>query len=271
MAKKNNSKKKETKQVVDKPTAGTANQMTKILGKRVRIKHKTPRQKEFTELINAKEIILAAGPSGTGKSYLSIGKGLELVQNKSNNYDKLKIVKPAVESGENLGFLPGDLFEKLAPHLASSMDIVDKIVGEANRKKLVEDGVISVEPLGFLRGKTLDNTVLVVEEAQNCSPEQMKTLLTRIGVNSKYIISGDLDQSDRYKQVTQTGLYDIFRKHGHMEEIGTFIFEKADIVRNPIIGKLLTNYHSTTEFMNAPLLPKKSSDEEENNEDKTLQ
>ena len=251
-------KKKETTKatkMVDKPTAGTANTMQSILGKRIRIKHRGHKQAEFTDLIAEKEIVLAAGPAGTGKSYLSIGKALELIQNKTNKYDKLRILKPAVEAGENLGFLPGDLAEKLAPHLESSMDIIDKIVGIMNREKLVEMGIVSVEPLGFLRGKTLDNTILVVEEAQNISPEQMKTLLTRIGENSKYIISGDLDQSDKYKKVTETGLYDVFQRHSHMEEIGVFMFDKTDIVRNPLISKLLDNYQSTDKFMNAPLLP----------------
>lgn len=249
------SKKPKKKVVEDKPSAATGNQMLSILGKKVKIKHRTHKQKEFTDLIDEKEIILAAGPAGTGKSFLSIGKALELIQNKTNKYEKLKILKPAVESGENLGFLPGDLKEKLEPHLASSIDIVDKIVGEANRIKLEEKGIVCVEPLGFLRGKTLDNTILIVEEAQNISPEQMKTLLTRIGENTKYIISGDLDQSDKYKKVTETGLYDVFQRHSHMEEIGVFMFDKTDIVRNKIISKLLENYQSTDKFMNAPLLP----------------
>ena len=248
-------KTKKVKEVVDKPTSGTNNLMQKILGKRLRIKHRSEKQKQFTNLIVENEIILAAGPAGTGKSYLSIGKGLELVQNKTNKFEKLKIVKPAVEAGENLGFLPGDLKEKLEPYLASSIDIIDKIVGKVQREKLEEADIVSVEPLGFIRGKTIDNTILIIEEAQNITPEQMKTLLTRIGENSKYIISGDLDQSDRFKQVTQTGLFDVFQKHADVEGVGTFIFGKEDIVRNPIIGRLLKNYNTTENFMNKPLLP----------------
>jgi phosphate starvation-inducible protein PhoH and related proteins len=258
MAKKSKTTKKPTE---DKPTSGTANKIQRVLGKRLRIKHRSKKQKEFTDLIADKEIVLAAGPAGTGKSYLSIGKALELIQNKTNKYEYLKIVKPAVEAEEKLGFLPGDVYEKLEPHLASSMDVVDKIIGEGNRKKLQEDGVICVEPLGFVRGKTIDNTILVVEEAQNASPSQLKTLLTRIGEDTKYIISGDLDQSDRYKKVTLTGLYDVFQRHSHMEEIGAFIFEKSDIVRNPIIGKLLNNYHTTEDFMDANLLPDNKNNE----------
>lgn len=246
-------KKKETV-VKDKPTSGTANNMLSILGRKVKLKHRSKRQKEFTDIIIEKEITFAAGPAGTGKSYLSIAKALELVQDKTNKYERIGIIKPAVEAEEKLGFLPGDEKEKLAPYLASSIDIVDKIIGPVSRAKLEEAKILFIEPLGFIRGKTIDNTVLIVEEAQNMSPHQMKTLLTRIGENTKYIISGDLDQSDRFKKLTETGLYDVFKKHAHLDEIGTFIFENSDIVRNPIIGKLLLNYNATGNFMNAPLV-----------------
>jgi phosphate starvation-inducible protein PhoH and related proteins len=258
------SKKTNKKATVERPTSGTTKTMQSILGKKVRIKHRTKRQKEFTELIEDKEITFAAGPAGTGKSYLSIIKALELVQNKTNKYERVGIVKPAVEAEEKLGFLPGDEKEKLAPYLASSIDIVDKIVGESNRVRLEEAKILFIEPLGFVRGKTIDNTILIVEEAQNMSPHQLKTLLTRIGENTKYIISGDLDQSDRYKKVTETGLYDGFQRHAHLDEIGVYIFDKSDIVRNPIITKLLGNYQTTSDFLNAPLLGKKNNNKSEN-------
>lgn len=240
--------------VEDRPTSEVSNTIQGILGKRVKIKHKNKNQKAFTDLIVEKEIIVAAGPAGTGKSYLSIGKALELIQNKSNKYEYLKIVKPAVEAEENLGFLPGDLKEKLAPHLASSMDILDKILGRFAREKMEEAGIVSIEPLGLIRGKTMDNTILIVEEAQNISPHQMKTLLTRIGVDSKYIISGDLDQSDRFKKLTQTGLYDVFNRLMGIDELGFFVFGKEDIVRNPLISKMLNHYDTEESFINANLI-----------------
>jgi phosphate starvation-inducible protein PhoH len=245
-------KKTHSSKTEDKPTAGAAEKMQKIIGKKIRIKCKNHRQKEFTKLITEKEVVIAAGPPGTGKSYLSIGKGLELVQNKTNNYERLLIMKPAVEAEENLGFLPGDLKEKLEPHLASSIDIVDKIVGESKRRSLEEEGVIVVGPLGFIRGKTIDNSIVIIEEAQNLSPNQLKTLLTRIGENSKYIISGDLNQSDRFRKFTQTGLYDVFQRHSEVEEIGFFVFNPMDIVRNPLISKILENYDEHS-FFDAPL------------------
>lgn len=241
--------------------------MQKILGHRVRIKHKNQRQKEFTTLIGEKEIVIATGVPGTGKSYLSIGKALELVQNKSNNYSKIKIVKPAVEAEENLGFLPGDLKEKLQPHLASSMDIIDKIIGEQNRIKMEDEGIISVEPLGFVRGKTLDNSIVIIEEAQNISPHQMKTLLTRIGKNSKYIISGDLGQSDRFKRFTDTGLYDIIMRLKTMDEIGLFVFNPEDIVRNPLISKILNKYGKDDNFIDLNIFDKPTKKEKNNEEE----
>lgn len=238
----------------DKPTAGTAEIIQKILGKKIKIKCKNHRQKEFINLIVEKEIIIAAGPPGTGKSYLSLGKAIELLQNKSNNFERIKIVKPAVAAEEDLGFLPGDLKEKLAPTLASSIDILDKILGASNRVKLEEQGIICIEPLGFIRGKTMDNTIMVIEEAQNISPNQMKTLLTRIGENSKYIISGDLNQSDRFRKFSDTGLYDVFQRLIHIQEIGFLVFEPEDIVRNPLISKILENYTEHKVFNDAPLI-----------------
>lgn len=248
-------KKTQASKVEDKPTAGTSETMQKILGSRLRIKCKTHKQKEFTNLIVEKEIVVAAGPPGTGKSYLSIGKALELIQNKTNNYERLIIMKPAVEAEENIGFLPGDLKEKLEPHLASSIDIIDKILGKGKRIALEKAEIVIIGPLGFIRGKTIDNSIVVIEEAQNLSPTQVKTILTRIGENSKYIISGDLNQSDKYKKFTQTGLYDIFQRLIHVKEIGFFVFEQEDIVRNPLITKILDNYDEHY-FNDAPLLDK---------------
>jgi phosphate starvation-inducible protein PhoH len=234
--------------------SGTSEFLQKLLGKKIRIKCKNKTQKDFINLIAEKEIIIAAGPPGTGKSYLSIGKAIELLQNKTNKFDRLIIIKPAVEAEENLGFLPGTLREKLDAHVASSIDIVDKILGEFNREKMEESKILKIEGLGFLRGKTIDNSIVIIEEAQNISPNQMKTILTRIGENSKYIISGDLNQSDKFKRFTQTGLYDIFTRHEDIEEIGFFIFKQEDIVRNPLITKILDNYDEKEIFNDASLV-----------------
>jgi len=216
--------------------------VNKVLPSKFRLKCKNEAQKEFSKLITEKEIIVAAGPSGTGKSYVAIARAIELLQNSSNEFKKIVISKPAVEAEEKLGFAPGTIREKLEPHLASSLDIVDKIMGKANRKKLEENDYLLIQALGFIRGKTLDNSIIIIEEAQNLSPSQCKTILSRIGHNSKLIISGDLDQSDRYQDVRQSGLYDLFARHRKVSEVGFLEFQLSDIVRNPLISKLLGNY-----------------------------
>lgn len=205
-------------------------------------KCKNKSQKDLINLINEKEIVIAAGPSGVGKSYVTIARALELIKGGNTPYSKIVLSKPAVEAEEEHGFLPGDMREKMDPFIASSLDIFDKLIGKINRLKLEELGYLEIQPLAYIRGKSIDNSILIMEEAQNMSKTQMKTLLTRIGNNSKFVISGDLDQSDRFKHVNQSGLYDAMQKHKNISEIGFIEFTEADIVRNAIIGKILHNY-----------------------------
>ncbi len=210
-------------------------------------KCKNKTQKDLITLINALPIIIASGPSGVGKSYVTIARALELLKSNNSSYAKIIISKPAVEAEEEHGFLPGDMREKMEPFIASSLDIFDKLIGKANRLKLEESGYLEVQPLAYIRGKSIDNTLLIMEEAQNMSPRQMKTLLTRIGENSKFIISGDLDQSDRYKYINQSGLYDAIKTHQNTEGIGFIEFNEDEIVRNPIISRILKNYKKAEE------------------------
>lgn len=208
----------------------------------IKLKCKNNSQKEFSKLVTNKDIIFGYGPAGCGKSHLSLHRSLELLKALNNPYKTLIVAKPVVDVEESLGYLPGELEEKLRPYVASSIDIIDKIVGEGVRKKLENDEIIKFIPLAHIRGANIENAILVMEEAQNMSPLQMKTLLTRIGSNSKFIISGDLDQSDRYKDVKNSGLYDAIQKHGNIEEVGMHEFSEEDIVRNPLITKILSNY-----------------------------
>lgn len=228
--------------------------------KKTRLKCKNKKQKDFANLIAEKEVVIASGPAGVGKSYVTIAKAIELLQDSSTPYKSIIISKPAIEAGEKHGFLPGDMKEKMEPYVSSSVDIIDKLIGKGLRTKLMEDNIIRVEALAFIRGKSVDNAILVMEEAQNMSPSQVKTLLTRIGENSKFIISGDLDQSDKYHDVTHSGLYDIMLRHRNIDEIGFFEFNNEDIVRNPIICKILKNYGGETKiptsFDNKKLPPK---------------
>jgi phosphate starvation-inducible PhoH-like protein len=216
--------------------------VNEILPKKHRLKCKNQKQKVYANLITDKEIVIGTGPAGVGKSYVAIARAIELLQNTSNQYRKIIIINPAVEAEEKHGFIPGPLREKLDPFVGSSIDIIDKIVGAGNRFKMEQEGILSVGALGFLRGKSIDNSILVMEEAQNMSPNQMKTLLTRIGYNSKFIISGDLDQSDRYSDFTKSGLYDALNRHKNIEAFGFMEFDESDIVRNPLISLILDNY-----------------------------
>ena len=231
-----------SKNINERGEQTSENPINEILKTKHRLKCKNVKQKHFANLITEKEIVISAGPAGVGKSFVTIARAIELLQNKTNKYNKLIISTPAIESGEKLGFLPGDMKEKMEPHVASSIDIVDKIIGKSNRIKLEELDAIQIQPLAFIRGKTIDNAILVMEEVQNMAPDQVKTLLTRIGENSKFILSGDLDQSDRYRDVKQSGLYDAMNRHKNVDEIGFFEFDLEDIVRNPIICKILKNY-----------------------------
>lgn len=214
----------------------------KVLPERYRLKCKNEAQKEYARIITDHEITVAYGPAGTGKSFIAIARAIELLQNVSNNYSRIIVSKPAVEADEKLGFMPGTEREKLEPHISSALDIFDKIVGKYNRMKLEEKECLIIQPLGFIRGKSIDNAIIIIEEAQNLSPSQCKAILTRIGTNSKLILSGDLDQSDRYKNVRDSGLFDVVTRHQNVPEIGFFEFKNGDVVRNPLISKILKNY-----------------------------
>jgi phosphate starvation-inducible PhoH-like protein len=157
-------------------------------------------------------------------------------------YEKIIIVRPAVEAEEKLGSLPGNVEEKLDPYIFPSYYLLNKIIGKDKREQLKDIEAIEVFALAYMRGMNIDNSILIFEEAQNCSPKQMKLLLTRIGSNSKFFISGDLEQTDRYKNKTHSGLWDAIEKFTNVDRIGIFSFEEKDIVRNPIIGKILEKY-----------------------------
>jgi phosphate starvation-inducible PhoH-like protein len=149
---------------------------------------------------------------------------------------------PAVEAEEKLGSLPGNLEEKLDPYIFPSYYLLNKIIGKEAREKLKEVEVIEVFALAYMRGMNIDNSILIFEEAQNSTPNQMKLLLTRIGFNSKFFISGDLEQTDRYKDKKQSGLYDALQRFNGISDIGVYDFKNAKNVRNPLISKLLNKY-----------------------------
>lgn len=202
----------------------------------------TKNQEEYWNILGDNEITLCFGPAGVGKSYIAMKRAIDLLWSNENKYEKIIIVRPAVEAEEKLGSLPGGLEEKLDPYIYPSYYLLNKIIGKDAREKLAEEGFIEIAALAYMRGWNVDNTILVFEEAQNATPSQMKLLLTRIGFSSKFFISGDLEQSDKYKDKTKTGLYDAKIRLGEMKNIGVFEFNDKDIVRNPLIGEILKRY-----------------------------
>lgn len=211
--------------------------------RRPREKFLTKSQKEYWDVLGDNEITLCFGPAGVGKSYIAMKKAVDLLWDEDNKYEKIIIVRPAVEAEEKLGSLPGGLEEKLDPYIYPSYYLLNKIIGKECREKLKDEGYIEVAALAYMRGWNVDNTILVFEEAQNATPAQIKLLLTRIGYNSKFFLSGDLEQSDKFKDKTKSGLYDAkVRLEGGVRGVGAYEFGTKDIVRNPIISEILKRY-----------------------------
>ena len=214
----------------------------KIMKKKPKEKFLTENQRKYFETLTHNQITICTGPAGVGKSFVSMSAALNLLFDPDNKYEKIIIVRPAVEAEEKLGALPGNVEEKLDPYIFPSYYLMNKIIGKDAREKLKELEFIEVFSLAYMRGMNIDNSILIFEEAQNSTPNQMKLLLTRIGYNSKFFISGDLEQTDRYKDKKQTGLWDAIQKLKNVSEIGIFEFGSEDVVRNPIISKILNRY-----------------------------
>jgi phosphate starvation-inducible PhoH-like protein len=216
--------------------------ITNVIDKPLKKKFLSEGQRKYFEALIEKEIVLCTGPAGVGKSYVAMNAAIHLLADPSNSYEKIIIVRPAVEAEEKLGALPGNVEEKLDPYIFPSYYLLNKIIGKESREKLKELEVIEVFALAYMRGMNIDNSILIFEEAQNATPKQMKLLLTRIGFNSKFFISGDLDQTDRYKDKTHSGLWDAIQKMRDLNDVGVFEFEDTDIVRNALITKILKRY-----------------------------
>ena len=219
-----------------------------FIKKQTKEKFLTENQRIYYDTLKDNQITICSGPAGVGKSYLAMKAAVDLLQDPTNSYEKIMIVRPAVEAEEKLGSLPGALEEKLDPYISPSYYLLNKLIGKENREKLIEYDLIEVQALAYIRGWNIDNTILIFEEAQNSTPKQMKLLLTRIGFNSKFFISGDLEQTDRYKDKTHTGLWDAINKFKNMHDIGVFEFDENDIVRNPLITRILKKYEDEVRF-----------------------
>ena len=222
--------------------------ISQFIKKQTKEKFLTENQRVYYDILKNNQITICSGPAGVGKSYIAMKAAVDLLQDPTNSYEKIMIVRPAVEAEEKLGSLPGALEEKLDPYISPSYYLLNKLIGKENREKLIELDFIEVQALAYIRGWNIDNTILIFEEAQNSTPKQMKLLLTRIGFNSKFFISGDLEQTDRYKDKTHSGLWDAMNKFRDMDDIGVFEFNEKDIVRNPLITKILKRYEDEVRF-----------------------
>jgi phosphate starvation-inducible PhoH-like protein len=218
-------------------------QINLILKNKTKNKFLNENQKRYYDTLINNEITICSGPAGTGKSYISLKAAIDLITNPETPYEKIMIVRPAVESSSTtLGSLPGDLREKMGPYVYTSLSLLHKIIGKDKTEKLEESGILEIMSLSFLRGFNADNMILIFEESQNSTPSEMKMLLTRIGFNSKFFISGDIEQSDKFKKKELSGLYDAINRLSNISDIGIFEFNNNDVVRNPIIKIILEKY-----------------------------
>ncbi|MDA5193139.1 PhoH family protein [Govanella unica] len=201
-----------------------------------KVRPQSDNQRRLMEAIDSYNVVVAAGPAGTGKTYLAIAKAVEAME--AGRVGRIVLSRPAVEAGETLGFLPGGMEEKLAPYLRPLYDCLSERLGAKRLKKYLVDGVIEIAPIGFMRGRTLNNAFIVMDEAQNCTYAQLKMLLTRLGWHSTMVITGDPDQSDLLPGIS--GLADITAKLELLSDVGVVRLEERDIVRHPLVAAMLT-------------------------------
>ena len=203
------------------------------------IKAKTVGQKRYVDSIRRNTIILGVGPAGTGKTFLAVAMAVRALREKQ--VSRIILTRPAIEAGEKLGFLPGDLQSKIDPYLRPLYDALYEMMGAENYQKLVEKGTIEIAPLAYMRGRTLDDSFIILDEAQNATPEQMKMFLTRLGFNSKAVVTGDLTQTDLPRS-QKSGLSIAVKILEGIEDIGIHHFSEKDVVRHRLVQKIIEVY-----------------------------
>ncbi|WP_077214016.1 PhoH family protein [Bacillus dakarensis] len=208
-------------------------------GKSIRVK--TLGQQQYIAAMKKKDLVFGIGPAGTGKTYLAVVMAVNALRN--GFVKRIILTRPAVEAGESLGFLPGDLKEKVDPYLRPLYDALHDILGVEHTSRLIERGIIEIAPLAYMRGRTLDDAYVILDEAQNTTKAQMKMFLTRLGFGSKMVITGDKTQVDLPKGV-QSGLIESERILQGVKGIGFIFFEQGDVVRHPLVAKIIQAYES---------------------------
>lgn len=214
-----------------------------ITSRGVPIKAKTLGQKQYIDKIAKNSIVFGIGPAGTGKTYLAVAMAVSAFKNKE--VSKIILTRPAVEAGEKLGFLPGDMQDKVDPYLRPLYDALGDMLGGESFSKNVERGLIEVAPLAYMRGRTLDNAFIILDEAQNTTPEQMKMFLTRMGFSSKIVVTGDVTQIDLPRD-KKSGLRDAERVLKGVEGIEFMHLSDSDVVRHPLVQRIVKAYEEKT-------------------------
>ncbi|MFJ7933619.1 PhoH family protein [Sporosarcina sp. NPDC096371] len=203
------------------------------------IRAKTIGQREYVHAIRTRDLVFCIGPAGTGKTYLAVVLAIQAM--KSGSAKRIILTRPAVEAGESLGFLPGDLKEKVDPYLRPLYDALHDVLGTEQTDRLIERGVIEIAPLAYMRGRTLDDAFVILDEAQNTTKAQMKMFLTRLGFGSKMVITGDKTQIDLPKGI-ESGLIVTEKILGKVSDINFQYLEQGDVVRHPLVAKIIEAY-----------------------------
>lgn len=202
---------------------------------------KTLKQNEYVHSLYKKDLIFSIGAAGTGKTYLAVCFAVSEL--KKGNIEKIILTRPAVEAGESLGFLPGDLKEKVDPYLRPLYDALYDMLGVEQVEALIQKQIIEIAPLAYMRGRTLENACIILDEAQNATVDQLKMFLTRMGFNSKMIVTGDISQVD-LPSSKKSGLKISAELLKDIKEVGYIVFDKADVVRHPLVGKIIERFES---------------------------
>ncbi|WP_437178356.1 PhoH family protein [Candidatus Izimoplasma sp. HR1] len=202
---------------------------------------KTLNQKHYINAINNNDLVFGIGPAGTGKTYVAVMNAVSKLRDGS--IKKIILTRPAVEAGESLGFLPGDLKEKVDPYLRPLYDALYEAIGNKQTEDLIEKGTIEIAPLAYMRGRTLENAYVILDEAQNTTTNQMKLFLTRLGFNSKMVVTGDITQIDLPKK-TYSGLVQAVDLMSNVDGIEIIAFERVDVIRHPLVQKVLERYEN---------------------------
>lgn len=199
------------------------------------VKPRSVGQQKLMEALQTHNLVMAMGPAGTGKTYLAISAAVEAFE--AGRVERIILSRPAVEAGEKIGYLPGDLQDKMAPYLRPLYDSLNDRLGLKRLKGLIDSGEIEIAPIGYMRGRTLNNAFVVIDEAQNCTYGQIKMVLSRLGWNSTMVVTGDPDQSDLLDGIS--GLADMARKLEKVDGIAVEYLRETDIVRHPLVAKML--------------------------------